>query len=184
VLQSLDEQHERWYALHVNPEPWAVGPLDILRRKGKLAPTMGRNQQLFAYQQAVKDELLSKYGVVKESVYAPCYQLDCYFWRRLDEGPGTNRRHEADATNMQKALEDAIQGVLIHNDRDVIRVRSTIVEQEGSTDGKIIFCLQWGVARYGLQTPMPNGIPEEILSEIAEWRHEAPKVSDNSWPPR
>jgi hypothetical protein len=45
-----------WYVVHVNPEPWAVGPLDLGRRGGKVYATMGQNQQLAAYQEAVREE--------------------------------------------------------------------------------------------------------------------------------
>jgi Holliday junction resolvase RusA-like endonuclease len=175
-VRSLGSDNERWYALNINPEPWAVGPLDLIRRKGKIAPTMGRNQQLAAYQQAIKDELAHKYAEVGAAPFPPPYTLDFYFWRN------TERANYADATNLQKATEDALQGILIKNDRDVICVRSSIQSQGSESIGAVVFGVQWNVGRFGLQMPM-TGPPDEILSEVASF-HLITHVSDNSWPPR
>lgn len=180
---------DRWYVLPVNPEPWAVGPLDLLRRGGKLAPTMGRNQQVSAYQDAVREALAVKYGAHEGVMpYAPGYRLDFYFWRNMaeyrTEAGRKARNNEADATNMQKATEDALQGLLIGNDRDVISARSTVMDQGPEVNGHVVFHLQWGVSRYGLQVPFWDLPPEEVLSEVALESGLARGGNDNSWPPK
>lgn len=168
-------ENERWYTLRVNPEPWAVGPLSLLRRGGRLAPTMGRNQQLHMYQQAVAEELANKYGTLPGAPLAPCYELDFWFWRN------TERANIADATNMQKATEDALQGLLLANDRDVVRVRSRVVAQGPDVAGAVVFRVRWGVARKS--DDHITEVPTHLLSETTA-ASTAPKVSDNSWPPR
>lgn len=168
-------ENERWYALQVNPEPWAVGPLDLIRRGGRLAPTMGRNQQLHMYQQAIAGELATKYGALPGAPLAPCYELDFWFWRN------TERANNADATNMQKATEDALQGILIANDRDVVRVQSHVAAQGPAVAGALAFRIRWGVARSSRDAV--SDMPDEILRQVSELPV-APQVSDNSWPPR
>lgn len=175
-MRSLAE-NERWYALNINPEPWAVGPLDLLRRGGKLAPTMGRNVQLHMYQQAVKEELARKYAEVGAAPLVPGYALSFFFWRDTQKG------NYADTTNLTKATEDALQGVLITNDREVIRNYAEIVRQGPGVNGGVIFCVQSNLKREGLRVPMPLEPPDELLSDLSR-QAALNKVSDNAWPPQ
>ena len=129
---------ERWFVLDVNPEPWAIGPVGYSRRGGKMSAYVGRNQQLHSYQEAVREAL----GTGHEMIDGP-FQLYFWFWRRRDEyktpQSRTHRKHEADATNLQKATEDALQGVLFKNDKDTRIIRSVMVEQGPDVEGKIVF---------------------------------------------
>lgn len=163
--------------LDINPEPWAVGPLDLIRRGGKLAPTMGRNQQLHMYQQAVRDELYYKYGAAEGAPLAPGYALSFFFWRN------TQKANVADATNLMKATEDALQGVLLTNDREVVRNYSEIVAQGPDVQGGIIFSIRWGVSRTGLRWPMSTDPQGKALEELSA-RGRSLDSFDNSWPPK
>lgn len=136
---------------------------------------MGRNQQLHMYQQAIAAELADKYGALPGAPLAPCYELDMWFWRN------TERANIADATNMQKATEDALQGILLANDRDVVRVGSRVVAQGTDVAGAVVFRIRWGVARNS--SDHVSEIPTALLAEMTV-ASTAPKVSDNSWPPR
>lgn len=126
-----------FYYIPINPEQWKVGPLGVGRSNGRLRPYIGRDQQLYSFQQAVKEELK---GV--DCLPPGEYELHFYLWRNVAtwETPTGKSAHRnaVDATNMQKALEDALQGVLITNDRYVKRVGSTIVEQGPDVVGKIL----------------------------------------------
>lgn len=160
-----------WYYIPINPDPWAIGPLQIGKRNGKMFPQVGRNQQLAAFKEAVKEELLSQGA---ELLPSGLYEVEFYFWRRLDSGAGT-RKHVADATNLQKATEDALQNVLIDNDRNVARVRSTIVEQ--SEELSVEPCIAIRVMLYeGFD---PAEIPQEIWDKIDNT--EGPILFDNTW---
>ena len=117
--------------LDVNPKPWAVGPLALGRRGGKMFPKMERNASVFAFKEAVREEVEGlRVDMLPEGSR---YILEFYFWRRLESYIGESGRkataHVADATNLQKSTEDALQGLLFANDRDVQVVKSTIVEQ-------------------------------------------------------
>lgn len=176
---------ERWFALGVNPEPWAVGPLDVLRRGGKLVPSMGRNQQLDAYKQAVADEFTTRYGVIEEALAQPGYLLDLYFWRHRARwstaAQRAARRNDADATNMQKATEDALQGICIDNDRNVIRASSTIIEQGPDVEPGVIIYLRWGVEDDDRSFVK---IPQEATMELARIQTAPAAPDSNVWPPR
>lgn len=161
----------RWFTIEVNPDPWAIGPLGVGRKQGgKLYPYVGANAQLVAYQEAVK-ELLANV----EKLPTGEYKLTFYFWRRLD-AHASGRKHYADATNLVKACEDALQGVLIENDRLVRDVRGVIVEQESDTKPMVVLKAEmWG----GLD---PHEIPQHIWEQVD--RVELPVLDfDNTWPP-
>lgn len=124
----------KWFYVPVNPEPWETGGLSIHRKGGKTYPMMVPSGQLVAYKEAVREELEGEAPLPWRE-----FQLTFYFWRKLESSLTVEKgrkvtRHQVDATNMQKALEDALQGVLFGNDRDVRRIESVIVEQ--STDCK------------------------------------------------
>lgn len=117
-----------WFDLEVNPEPWAIGDLSVGRRNGKYFPMVGRNQQLYSYKEAIREELGKP-----DLWFDGQVELCIYFWRRRDDyktpQARTHRKHEADGTNLLKATEDALQGVFFKNDKDVQRAVWEIVEQ-------------------------------------------------------
>ena len=119
----------RVYALPLNPEPWTVGKAYVVKAGGVPKARIAPDATLQTYQNAVKDELTLQGAELLDGDYS----LYFTFSRQLASYAGvsgrTSTRNAADATNMQKATEDALQGVLIHNDRDVVRVGSVIVEQ-------------------------------------------------------
>lgn len=157
-----------WFVLNVNPEPWAVGPLSIGRRGGKMFATMGRNQQLWTYQQAVKEEIGESPSVWIEGPV----QMVFYFWRRRDEysthQARTHRKHEADATNMQKALEDALQGVLFKNDKDTNDIRSVIVEQGPDVQPKVVVAIKKSQKLPEVMAEFPQQVHELLDSLESE----------------
>ena len=121
----------RKFMIPINPEPWTIGPVGITNRGGTKRPFVAPNPQLLNYQQAVKEHLLAL--APRPTIVDEECELNFYFWRRLDSYvTASNRghkRHVADATNLQKGLEDALQGVIITNDRLVVRINSEVIEQ-------------------------------------------------------
>lgn len=168
---------EYWFVLHdINPEPWRVGPASVARnRAGKWFARIGPDTQLVAFQNAVKEALEGTAVKLDGEI-----ELRFYFWRRLDKYTTTRRtstRHVVDATNMQKATEDALQGVLMDNDREVKSIQSTIVEQSIDTAARIVICIrQWS----GLD---PSEIPPYIWEDIDNPPTVISMEEDNSWPP-
>jgi Holliday junction resolvase RusA-like endonuclease len=154
------------YVLHLNPEPWAIGSINYKR----ISPDL----TLKAFQDAVRDEMAEA-----EPLPPGEYVLRFYFWRQqaryLDMNDKWRTRHQADATNMQKALEDALQGVLFDNDRNVRDIHTIIVEQSPETEPRIVIMAQPFVSGQAL------GLPAYIHKWIMEPTIAPP--SDNSWPP-
>lgn len=150
----------------INPEPWEVGDLGISNRGGTKRPYMAPNPQLQTYQEAVRKELKEQHSVAVRSV--PC-ELRFYFWRRLDTYTTTSgrssMRHVADATNMQKALEDALQGIVIDNDRNVKRITSEIVAQDTNINPGIIIAL-----RAAYQPLWQIELPDDLKIKFDELR--------------
>lgn len=133
---------EHWYVVRVNPEPWAIGPLGVGRKGGKVWPYIGPNPQLDAYKKAVRESLRDQNPVIVEGEV----EVKFWFWRRLDgyqnKAGRTLHKHAADATNLQKATEDAIQGILIGNDRYVLAPSSVIMAQDKEIEGMVLICVK------------------------------------------
>lgn len=145
----------RWFSLDVNPEPWAIGPVGYSRRGGKMSAYVGRNQQLDAYKEAVREALGS------QPLQDGTHIVHFFFWRNRAEyttaQARTHRKHEADLTNLQKATEDALQGVLFANDRDVREVHSYLVDQGPEVTPRILI---------GIEPWSPPCIPADALALV------------------
>jgi len=140
-----DLNKEEWFLIEgVNPEPWTASEGTIGRKGGKLFVMFHKQMQLRVYQEAIFETFKERYPDVIPSSADKKIALEFYFWRELPVYEGTRgnvRKHQADVTNLQKALEDALQGVLFSNDRDVQVIKSYIVEQEFTTVPKILICI-------------------------------------------
>lgn len=153
----------RWYYLNVNPEPWKVPPFRVGRKNGKYFPMAGRDAGLHAYEQAVKE------GVENPLLLQGEVALRFLFWRNraeyLTPQARTHRKHQADLTNLTKSTEDALQGVLFSNDRDVQHSEGTIVEQGPSVEGKIVIGVTpWDKAEVEIPNEVWNLIDENQLT--------------------
>lgn len=172
-MASVECDGWTWFVLDVNPEPWAIGPLSVGRAKGgKMFPSVGRNTQLWHYQQAIKEAL----GNPEIWFENQKIELKFYFWRRRDEyqtpQARTHRKHEADTTNLQKATEDALQGVLFKNDKDVSHVESWMVQQGPDVEGCVIIAIR-ATSLNGVSLPLKvMDLQDEIMSTQTdnEWR--------------
>lgn len=170
----------KWFIINVNPEPWAIGPVGVSRRNGKLIPYVGRNAQLAAYQEAVREDL------GPQELMEGKFHLSFIFFRNRAEyetpQARTHRKHEADLTNLQKATEDALQGVLFKNDKDVIEVHSIMAEQGPDVTGRILLSIYEDPANF-----WSDQVPMWILNKMDE-QDEAEQTQlaedRNVWPPR
>lgn len=148
----------KWFVLDINPEPWAMGPVVVGRKNGRYTGNVGQNQQLAAYKEAVRDEIGHLQPLMVGKV-----KLQFLFWRnRADYQTArerSHRKHEADATNLQKALEDALQSILFVNDRDVNDIQSVLVEQGPDVHGRIAI----GIEESPELPHAAAALPKEVL---------------------
>lgn len=173
--------YDFWFYIPINPEPWAVGPLSLGKKNGKFFPRMGRNEQLYSYQEAVREFLREDgrdWPLIENDV-----QLGFIFWHRIEQWTNpdgkVNTKKSLDVTNMQKATEDALQGIILKNDRQVKAVYSKILDDGPEVIGGVAVWVK-SLTQYGV----PVKIPEEV--ELArqvhvEVDHAGP--GDNDWPP-
>lgn len=158
---------DRWILLDLNPEPWRVGPASAIRRGGKVIPVIGRDQQLDAFKNSVAEQVRERLSLDESAspLFFGKLKVTIYLWRQRAEystpQARTHRKHEADATNMLKAVEDALQGVLFKNDRDNSDVRCVIVEQSAEVTSPriLIHVEQW----VGLN---PDEIPDALWAQM------------------
>lgn len=148
----------RYYVLHINPEPWAIGSVSRSAKGATISP----NPNLVAYQNAVREAME---GVSKLPPSAG-YKLTFRFWRQqakyIDMNDHVRQRNQADATNMQKALEDALQGILFDNDRQVADIRSVIIDQ----GPKVTPCIIIEAELAGNMADELESIPVSVLEQM------------------
>lgn len=171
-MNALDNM--RWFVLNINPEPWAIGPVGYARRGGKMSAYVGRNAQLDAYKEAVREEIGDGHDMIEGKV-----ELAMFFWRNRAEyttpQARQHRKHEADLTNMVKATEDALQGLLFKNDRDTNCIRAGVVEQGPDVVPRVVIGI-----RAGQEIPdLVNIIPTHVWEAIDQLQLELDFDSSN-----
>ena len=117
----------------INPVPWKAPSVGWINVRGKRIPKLYAHAEMVTYKEAVKEALAGS-----QMLDAAELHLRFYFFRHA----GTKHDHVADATNLQKATEDALQGVLFPNDRAVRRVESWIVAQGAEVSPLIVVELE------------------------------------------
>lgn len=132
---------EHWYVLDVNPEPWAIGPVGYRRHGGKMSAYVGRNTQLDTYKETIRESIKDEAVMMTGPV-----DVTFFFWRQqiayTTPQARRARKHEVDATNMQKASEDALQGLCYDNDKDNHHVQSFVVEQGADVKSALVICIK------------------------------------------
>lgn len=166
---------DQWFVLDINPEPWAIGPVGYRRSGGKMSAYVGQNKQLDAYKQAVREAILDLDPIMEQGKV----DITFFFWRNRAEystpQARTHRKHDADATNLQKATEDALQGILYENDKDNTHVESWMMEQGPGVTPRIVIHCQDALL-------LPTGkIPPSVWAQILGGTPTAPPPSDNVW---
>lgn len=146
----------------VNPHPWVAPNSSTGRRDGKIYTKHFTSESLKTFQNAVREELPLQNGHVELLPKDMSLKVTFYVCRELDV-PEDHKRHAAhwaDSTNCQKALEDALQGIIYHNDKLNRDVRFVMVEQSNTTEGHIIIVVEEfdpaALAKELLKYPRPH----------------------------
>lgn len=184
---------QTWYVLGVNPRPWAVGPLSVARKGGVYA-TMGRNQELHAYEAALASTLLMEYPYLREYIDAKMLKkfpglarylagdpakakdrslwagaevsMTFHFWQKLETAEVDGKKitdKVADLTNMVKAAEDAMQGLLLNNDMQVREQRNVIYQRDADVPEGIVVV---SIERFC--GPNPDELPSFVWERVEE----------------
>ena len=168
---------EQWFVLDVNPYPWKVPPFSVGRAGARMFVKAGRDDGLHTYKEAIREQLERLDPVMIEGPV----DLQFWFWRNIIKR-GRSRDHVADATNMQKSTEDALQGILFENDSSVARVQSEIVAQGPSMPGIVVVR---AAPMFTRSIAAPFGVRELISKTMKEQMNPsaAPKVDNNFYDP-
>lgn len=128
----------KYWIFDINPEPWRVPGVP---HYGKAV----KDGKLESYQQAIREALEDH---PDRTMHTGLLTVKFHFWR------STAHNKPADATNLQKATEDALQKVLFGNDRENRHVSSTIWEQLPTTIPTILIDIQrWNPLRAPIVPP-------------------------------
>lgn len=118
----------------VNPEPWESPKGSVARAKDKkFYVQMHKPFKLRAFQEDFAETFVNQNP--DAMLLDGQVRMEIYVWRNVDREVKANI---ADATNMQKAIEDALQGILYENDRQVVDCRTVIVAQSTVTEPAIV----------------------------------------------
>ncbi|AVD99562.1 RusA-like resolvase [Gordonia phage Butterball] len=178
-------------ALNLNPEPWAMGDVQVITKGRRPWPKVTPNKTLKSYQDALVAELLAGGA---ESLPGPYYSIRYSFSRQrtqYETRSKTVTRNWADVTNMQKGTEDALQGVFLPNDRAVIQNLSRLVSsQEVTTWPYVVIEIRHSIEGF---RPKETAICpiEELFSPEGQEAWEAMlknelgggEIADNEWEP-
>ncbi len=122
-----------YYRVYINPEPWVVPPFSAIPKGKRYIPVAGKDHRGENVKAAIRETLTA----LDAPMHEPPYRIHLEFHRQLEqyvtESGRNNTRNKADATNMQKLTEDALEGTLIHNDVDTACITGHIIEQSKET---------------------------------------------------
>lgn len=145
---------------------------------------------------AYKDALISALRKQDADRLDGPYSVDFLFWRKLEQyqtESGRNMtRKWVDATNMQKLCEDALQEIIITNDKEDLVVRSYIMSQTKETIPCIGIVIRAGIdpARITIRNCLPPDVAGKMedMVELSNMRYEhstgaasSGRKIDNSW---
>jgi len=164
----------------INPEPWEIGPLQVGRGKnGHVFPKVGRAERLHTYKEAIREELLLQAPECNgafDDADALAIRFD--LWRQLEQyerGGKKQTGNLVDATNLQKGLEDALQGILFPNDKVVREVTTRVWRQETG----IVPLIRIYVAR---MTPEMHEMMDKWYGDMIAMDFSTPTQDDgNAW---
>lgn len=127
----------------INPMPWTPG---TIATHGKRR-WMVKDTQLVVYQEAVKEAMLEGYPDLPLLLdHDGPLSVTFALWRELERSEDAEgKKHRAkiaDATNLQKALEDALQGVLYGNDQHNLHVQTYLMEQSELARPRIVIMVK------------------------------------------
>ena len=160
-----------YYVLGINPEPWAMGTAFAIR--GRRAAGVSPNRKLVAFQQAAREALLADYD---PPLLTEPLRMRFWFKRVIEKttyGEKSAHANYSDATNLQKGLEDAFQGILYKNDRQVVDIHSVIVEQGPEASPVIVIEVD--------DDPDIQSERKLMLEIIANQAHVLAPRDDNKW---
>ncbi len=170
----------------LNPQAWNTPPYFIGRRGGKQIVMSGRDEENHAFKEAIKEELIK----AKAEMIEPPYEIELYIWRKIEHG-----RKAVDLTNMQKLIEDSLQGTVIDNDRNVVKFSTTVVEQTPDSPQFFIVTIKrvdYNIKQFVLDNL--NKLFGPVVSYLAQERINGVRLADqaqqfarhigNSWPPK
>lgn len=162
----------------LNPEPWSAGRLSTKMVGRRPVPFTTKRPELVDYQQAIRENVKQAYPDLVPFPKGEPLWLRFYIWRQLEQftaaGGSTRTRQRADATNLQKALEDALQTVLFENDQDVLHASTVIMQQERETVPSIlVVCGQYFPASHSVQ----DVLVERHLNDLV--KIETPPIPGN-----
>lgn len=155
----------------INPEPWTSPTASVGRKGGRVYARMVKDRGLAVYQEAIREAIepaLEQAEPTDEPI-----TLVFYLWRQrtryVTKSGRMAQKNAADATNMQKALEDALQGLLFANDRQVQAITTHVMEQGPEVEPKILIHLSAHAEPPAWIDPIVEYGTSIAINDVAIW---------------
>lgn len=149
-----------WVEYHVhgiNPVPWQTGTPFVVRAKGRVFAKMAPAGKLVDYQTALAEEFEKQNPGA--GTFVGNLEVQFHFWRNK-----IGRDVHADSTNLQKAAEDALQGILYVNDKNNLHVTGHLVEEGPKVKPYIIVRIREYVAGT-IAIPAQREYNDDVISD-------------------
>ena len=155
----------------LNPTPWMAPDLSIGRGKGgRVYPQAHSPASMKAYQAAITEAFEQAYPnhepFPKDT---PLFAM-FFYWRKRDtyKTPTgrTSTAKRADVTNINKATEDALQGLLYVNDVDNVTVYGRMVEQDGDADPQLLIVVSDDEPVDWVISPIDPVYPNYVVDQL------------------
>jgi Holliday junction resolvase RusA-like endonuclease len=111
-----------YHCAGINPVPWQTGVPFVVRSKGRVFAKMAPAGKLVDYQEAFREEFMQQQDHIV--MHTGELEVQFHFWRNR-----SGRDSHADVSNLQKATEDVLQGILYNNDKSNRHVTGHLVEE-------------------------------------------------------
>jgi Holliday junction resolvase RusA-like endonuclease len=140
-------EHRALLIMDLNPEPWTPGTASMGFKGKQRYAKISKDERLRNYQEGVRENIMQAYPDLPMLFSAGIeLHLICKFWRQLDKyTSGTGRqaqRHVADATNLTKAVEDALQTIFYKNDNQVKHSEGEIIMEGEDVAPRILILVK------------------------------------------
>jgi Holliday junction resolvase RusA-like endonuclease len=148
----------------INPEPWTSPEASVGRKNGRYISHLHSPEQMKVYQKALAAEF-NRWLVDKwEGDLFVQFEFSRQVAEFETELGKKSYANYADATNLQKSTEDALQGILFDNDRQVKRICTEVIEQGPDVEPLISIRIERYVRRQNRNTESEE---VSVLSQMA-----------------
>lgn len=130
--------YNAYHVTGLNPVPWKATRYGAAAKVGKVG--LAGDENLMVYKRALKEEIVLQNAHLVQVPKGVPVRVVIFIHRRLEVWDGGHNMW-ADATNLQKSTEDALNKILWTDDKNNRSVRTEVVEQDADVEPHILIVI-------------------------------------------